>query len=454
MKKILLALLFLIYLTLSITNQLQFSLLVSNFVPVRIFLILFILLAFGTFLYRERFKSPGVFWQFLKTDRIFQIALALLAWRGLSLLVAPDIKFGVLMLSWWASILAFYWLGSYSFKVYKALKLTNIALWGLFLSLSLTILIAVYQTIAFVGWGIQRFDLWGWQYPDGFRVPALMLDSNHLGFFTVACFFLVFGWLVSKKRYLLAVVASFVILEIQSLASSRSALIGLLVGSVVVIVSLLFKKNYKMLIWFVLALSFGLSTGFLTSKTLEVYTTNFVQNYALLHSEVRDKVVMTVINTANEDIDELSFLNNLLPMRVQRIFDASAKSHMAMLKASLELGLKNPILGVGYGNFSDGLKSYPEIYKEASQYDARGLSTPKFPSHTLWGEQLAETGFIGLALYTLLVMAILIRIRKSGIFFVGLWVSLLAATFFYSANEEFFWLLPFLGLWGVRNYEN
>jgi len=312
----------------------------------------------------------------------------------------------------------------------------------------------VYQTIAFVGWGIQRFDLWGWQYPDGFRVPALMLDSNHLGFFTVAGFFIVCGWLISKKRYLFAVVASFVILEIQSLASSRSALIGLLAGSTVVVISLLIKKNYQILIWFVLALSVGLSTGFLTSKALEIYTTNFVQNYALLHSEVREKVVRTEINNVNEGIEELSFLNNLLPMRVQRVFDASAKSHIAMLKASWELGIRNPILGVGYGNFSNGLKSYPEIYKEASQYDVRGLSMPKFPSHTLWGEQLAETGFVGLVLYTLLVVTLLVRIRKAGVFWSGMWVSFLAATFFYSANEEFFWLLPFLGLWSAKNYES
>jgi len=112
MKKILTVLLFLIYLTLSITNQLQFSLLVSNLIPVRFFLTLFLTIALGIFIYRERLRSLQVFWQFVKSDRFFQVGLLLLMWRALSLSITSDVAFGLTMLAWWASILAFYFLGN------------------------------------------------------------------------------------------------------------------------------------------------------------------------------------------------------------------------------------------------------------------------------------------------------------------------------------------------------
>ena len=445
MKNLLKILFFLVYFLLTFSNQRQFSILADNLIPVRIILLGFLVVGFIYFTVKEKVGSFRYFWDFLKKDRIFLLSVMLFLWRALSLTQASDVKFGLVMLMWWGSIISFYFLGSW---LVEKLEVKSVALYGLLLGVAVSVLVAIYQTVSFVGWGIQRFDLWGWQYPDGFRVPGLMLDSNHFGIFMVAGFFVTTWFFLSRRRYPVAALSSFLTLGAYSLSSSRSALLGLLAGSVFLVVALLVKKEFKTLGAFLVILAIGLSSGTAISKAIEIYTNNYVTTSVILHQEVSDKNLPT---ESVEFAGIFSFVNDLLPSRVRRVFDASAKSHLEMLNASWNLGLRYPLLGVGLGNFAEGLRSQPDLYASALQFDARGLSVDHFPSHTLWGEQLAETGFIGLIIYTLLVMAILGRILKtrssSNLFFGAVWMAFLVFSVFYTANEEFFWLIPFLGIW-------
>ena len=453
MRNLLKFLFFLVYISLFITNQRQFSLVVDNLVPVRIFIICFLVVASCYFIWQERRRVVVTTWKLVKSDKVLSLMIILFLWRSLSLFMAKDLGSGLVMLSWWGSVVAFYFLGSY---LVSLPKLKESGLHGMLLGVVVSVLAAIYQTVSFVVWGIQQFDLWGWQYPDGFRVPGLMLDSNHFGSLMVASFFVVFWFLGSKRRLVWSILTSFIILGAYSLSSSRSALLGLLGGSVAVFARLLWKREIRALMVFMMALILGVSSGLVISKVIEVYTSNFVSSYSLLHSEVAAKLKRTAeMQRVNQEYLEFegvfSSINQLLPARVARVFDASAKSHVEMLAASWGLGLRFPFLGVGYGNFSAGLRSQPDLYKSASRFDPRGLATARFPSHTLWGEQLAETGFVGLALYFLLVTAILYKILKSrtlaGTIFAGVWISFLVFSVFYAANEEFFWLVPFLGIW-------
>ncbi|MCX6784033.1 MAG: O-antigen ligase family protein [candidate division WWE3 bacterium] len=450
MKKVLSVLIFLIFALTSVTNQLQFSLISDNLIPIRIVLVIFLILSGGYFIYREKANSLKYIWSQLLKDRVLLVGTLLFIWRVLTVLVVGNYSSGLPMLIFWASILAFY-------VLFNRFSNVKAATYGLYLSVAVSVFIAIYQTVSFVGWGIQRFDLWGWQFPDGFRVPGLMLDSNHYGIFMVGGFFIISLYLLLKKKYLWTIICAFLTIGTYSLSSSRSALIGLLVGGLVTMVILALRRQYKVLVIFAVALGLGLTSGTAISKVIDIYTTNFLKTSIILHQEVGSKTAAKVADTLQNSNSEsiqfegaFNFLNNLLPSRVKRVFDSSAKSHLAMVEASVKLGLRYPVFGVGYGNFSTGLKKESDIYGPASQFDPRGLSMPKFPSHTLWGEQLAETGIVGLALFTILVILMFIKLIKkpgiSGALLAGLWIAFLIFAIFYSANEEFYWLVPFLGI--------
>lgn len=463
MKKIISVLVFLIFALSAVTNQLQFSIIADNITPVRIVLVGFLLFVFGYFIFIEKSRAIQYVWSVIKRDRIFLVAILLFIWRLGSVIVNRNFGSGLLMLGFWGSLLGFYFLFGWLITKRKEATLGKFAIWGILIAVVGSVIIGIYQTVSFVGWGIQRFDLWGWQYPDGFRVPGLMLDSNHYGIFMVGGFFIVFWYLISHKKYLWSIVLSFFTIGAYSLSSSRSALVGLLLGGLLTMVILGLRREYKILVFFVLALGFGLTSGTAISKVIDVYTTNFLKTSIILHQEVGAKTAAKVASTlANSNAESIqfegafNFLNNMLPTRVKRVFDSSAQSHFAMIAASIKLGARFPIFGVGYGNFSTGLRNQPDIYVPAIQFDPRGLSEPKFPSHTLWGEQFAETGLVGFTLFAVLAFLILKKFIVSenpqGVFWAGLWIAFLAFAIFYSANEEFFWLIPFVKL--LETHEN
>lgn len=518
MKSFLKILLLLIYISLCITNQRTFSLLADNLIPVRILLLVFVFFAAIYFIWLEKSNFVVTIARIAREDKVLDLMILLFFWRALSITQASDLKFSLLMVGWWGSLTWLYVFGSYLIDNPKPkldgakdtaekvrgfqkitrkfadfghafahgnLGFTKTALLGLLLGVFVSVVVAIYQTVAFLGWGVQRFDLWGWQYPDGFRVPGLMLDTNHFGIFMVGGFFAAAGFFIARKNYLGAVLSAFFILGSYSLSSSRSALLGLLAGSLFLVITLVVRREFKTLLVFLIVLPIGFSSVTVVSKAIEVYTTKYVNKSIVLHNEIINNlnnasstggINQPPVGTPGGTLEEtppqselfsvnaesvefqgaLSSLNALLPQRIRRVVDASAKSHLELINASWNLGLRFPILGVGFGNFAEGLRSQPDLYNAARQFDPRGLSTQNFPAHTLWGEQLAETGFVGLALYTLLVLVILVRILNNkslaGAFFGAAWVAFLAFSVFYSANEEFFWLIPFLGMW-LKKYE-
>jgi len=129
----------------------------------------------------------------------------------------------------------------------------------------------------------------------------------------------------------------------------------------------------------------------------------------------------------------------------------SFDSHMMLITGALQIFVKYPILGGGYGGFFEHF-SQTAIAPTFFGRDPAALNT-RVPAHTIWGEVLAETGIIGFSvwlLFSLLILSVLLRatfkvkdlqqfMLANAMFSVVL--GWLVGGIFYSYNSEFFWIL-------------
>lgn len=149
------------------------------------------------------------------------------------------------------------------------------------------------------------------------------------------------------------------------------------------------------------------------------------------------------------------FLGLPIVSRLGTLFDTynsdSIKAHFSVLRGVAELFVKNPIIGVGYGNFAEHFAST----NEAAYYFSKDpVSWQRIPAHSIWGEVLAETGILGFSAYLTLFVLMLIRLTLSiwrskadQTFLLGSWAAILGLLFsgiFYSYNLVFFWFFVFL----------
>lgn len=129
----------------------------------------------------------------------------------------------------------------------------------------------------------------------------------------------------------------------------------------------------------------------------------------------------------------------------------SFDSHFMLLTGAFQIFAKYPILGGGYGGFFEHF-SQTDIAPTFFGRDPAALNT-RVPAHTIWGEAMAETGVIGLSIWSFIVLTLLgvliravfkARDTKSFMFSAAMFSIVLGwmiGGIFYSYNSEFFWII-------------
>ncbi len=129
----------------------------------------------------------------------------------------------------------------------------------------------------------------------------------------------------------------------------------------------------------------------------------------------------------------------------------SFDSHFLLLSGAFEVFEEHPIIGGGYGGFFDHFRN-TKIAPEYFSRDPAGL-TQRVPAHTIWGENLADTGILGFSLYLMLFMLVVGYIIAAAfssstfeyfaknLSLASALTGVVLAGVFYSYNTEFFWIL-------------
>lgn len=415
-RTILTVLLALFVLAFPLANQDLFAVYHSKLFPARI--ILLILIAFfGSFfiLTGDRGKRAKRGILFLRTDRPAQILLSLWLVRAVSLVNTLNLGASLNLLAFYTAMVALYFIlrflvsqdGGGLRKLY-------------YLHVVVAVLVAFYALVqlvmAFRGVRLPGV-LVGGNYV---RVPGTFYDANHLPAYlvTVIPFLLGLSWIARRKYQNLAAFGLTVILAGVVLSTfSRSGMLAAGVGFLVMVVgAYLFGWWRKVLGFTVLAL-LGIVVLALTSQT----------EYSLL------KRIGSVVDPAEK----------------------STTAHKILLAGEWGLFLQNPIIGVGYGGFSEHFRNSPWGVEHAKIDPTTNV---RLPPHSLWLETLVETGILGFAFYLTfiaLVIQSLIRAifstfeKPQQVFLLSLLASVvgvMSGALFYSYNLEFLWFLLFFSL--------
>jgi len=394
-----------------------FSLVIWDLLPIRLVLAAMGLVAVARFVvwWRQKADSSKVN-NFLK-DPILIFLLVLLAIRLLSLINTLDLVSSLKLLVFYVGIIFFY--GFFKFLAerdrYPFLKsVTTLYVWvGL-----ITGVLAIFQFLMQEIFGITLGGLWvvPGHWP---RVGSTFWDVNHYGGYLITVIPLALANAFMSKRLAwqrwwgaVTVFLAFILV----ITSSRSAWLGVGVA-LVFFLAILWKwgerkKFYTVTLSLVIAaLAFF---NFISFK--QVTLSDYVG--AFLHTRID-----------------------------------SSDTHFNLLSASWELLIKYPWVGSGYGGFSEHLRE-TSVASEFFSKDSRTGDT-RVPSHSVWGEVMAETGIPGTIVYSLLILIILgysvLAIVKNPdrqkqmlqLGFVSATLGIVVSGIFYSYNVEFYWWVLF-----------
>jgi 4-amino-4-deoxy-L-arabinose transferase-like glycosyltransferase len=262
------------------------------------------------------------------------------------------------------------------------------------------------------------------------RVGSLFWDVNHFGGFIASTLILAFAFLLTSKnkRNFIFYLFSFLTLGlVLFLTNSRSAWILSFISFFIFFISLIYRKVGRK----------GIIYAFSLLTALTIFLTFQYQDR---DSWFREKVK--------------SYFHYRLD---------SFDSHFLLLRGTVNVFDKFQLIGGGVGSFFEHFKS-TETADEFLRRDPAGLSV-KVPAHTIWGESLAETGLFGTTVFILLVILLLgsaiyavMHSDKEDFIFssalLGLIMGWLVAGIFYSYNSEFFYiclLVPFFYIYKKLN---
>lgn len=252
------------------------------------------------------------------------------------------------------------------------------------------------------------------------RLPATFFDANHFPAYlaTVAPMLISYAW-ITKNRFLkVGFWAAFYLIALIVLFSfSRSGLVAVAIGGYV-------------MIYFALRLR-------IFHKLMPI----------LLGIALAGIVIYISAHTPKSFVERITSIANPL--------EKSTTAHILLLQGGFELFKANPILGVGYGSFSENFRSSHAGGEHALVDPATDV---RVPAHSLWFEALAETGTLGITTYLILMGLLLVKLIQSlhkvdnyeyKVLITGLFASctgLLTGAVFYSYNLEFFWFFLFNAL--------
>jgi len=416
--KILQFLILLFVIAIPIADHTRFSILFNRLIPVR--LIFLILLGFSlVFLIvyikkvgKEKFEKAAS--EFVK-DRFFLLLAFIWLVRVISISFSQNLKASLSLLAFYTSVII----------LYLILRFVLVK--------SRFFVFQIIRVYVYVGILIGLYGLLQWLLHftsiilpgvlvggDYIRIPGTYFDANHFPAYlaSLAPLVLVFGWLTKDPyKKVLSWLIFFILTIVVLYTFSRSGVIA-----------------------------FGFAT--ISLLILSIYF-GFLKKVVPL-------IVILVLTSA------VVFVSDRTPKslldRARSVFNTSEKStiaHRLLISGEIELFLENPILGVGYGGFSEKFR--------ATKYGLEHLKIDpnpqiRLPPHSVWFETLTETGLAGIIPYSIFMASVLIYlfkfikqtsnkiIRLYGIgIFSGI-VGVLTGGLFYSYNLEFFWFIIFLGI--------
>lgn len=366
---------------------------------------------------RKRFLSRII--ETFKNDPFLLLLIALWFLRGLWIKKSASYDDSFKLFIFYSSIVGIYLIFRNLYRKHGLkfiLRSINIYLAvGLF-----TALIAVLQYYLRI---CCRFSVGGvWVVP-GYtpRLGSTFWDVNHFGGYLITMIPILFAMVFIKRDSRLKTVYYFLFASFLSLilfyTQSRSSWLGLIVGFSISLVLYYFLRLKKVLFAFAIS--------------LVIATTGFFSFAAYKGISITDRVA--------------SFMHYRLD---------STDTHLLLLDGAAEVYFNNFLLGAGYGNFDHAFRGTvtSDIYFNREPR----LKDMKVPPHSVWGEVLAETGSVGITLYSLfaiLILASLVigvftskseEVKYLGIGLFGGAISILTAGLFYSYNMEFYWIYLFI----------
>ncbi len=408
-----------------------FSLVIWDFLPVRAFLLGML---FFYFLYTIRwfFKHPRAEFiykikEFFLYDP-FLILLALL-WlaRAVSIYNSASPLESLALLAFYSLAIFYYILFRYIIqadssaytKILKTYLFVGIPV-GLFAVLQFYLRLCCRETIGGV-----------WVVPNVLpRLGSTFWDVNHYGGYLITLIPLAFSFVFITKKIHFKIFNLIYVLFLCWLlfmTQSRSSWIGLSVGMI---------------------LSFAIYYWAHLKKPLL-----FVTGVGAL------AIIAVMVVAVIKGIDLKAKYANYMHYRLD-----STDTHFMLIDASAEVFEQNFFLGSGYGTFDSAFRK-TEIAEDYFDREP-ALRDMKVPSHSVWGEILAESGAVGITLYSALILLLFCsliytifneqdaRQKYLGIGIIGAMVSVMTSGIFYSYNMEFFWLALFIGIGYVLKANN
>ncbi|MEA2020178.1 MAG: glycosyltransferase family 39 protein [Patescibacteria group bacterium] len=389
-----------------------------NLTPPRVFLVG---LGFGFLIYALRNVRDWQEWlrQFLG-DTFFVFLFLLWAVQGISLFRAINLEMGFGMWGFSTAVLALYII--FHFLVVKYgesfLKQTK----RLYLQLGLVIgAFGIAQLILFLTQDIVFLGIW--PIEDGLaRVGSTFWDVNHFAAFSASIALLFFGRYVfaSGREASLNFVAFLFMVLMVGLSSSQSGMVFLVVGFLVISFFLLFQ-NYQ----HKYSLIFGLAIFLLVGAG------GYFFHLGL---------------TGESNLWQVLKVNLTL-------YDDSVAAHYHLAQGALEIFKERPLLGCGYGSFSETFRNTSVIN---TYLERDPIGDKRIPPHSIWFGALSETGALGffvfLGLFAVLFLRCFRNIFKAqngsqfvqNSVYLGILMGVSAAGLVYSYNLLFFWFLLFI----------
>lgn len=394
-----------------------FSLAMWDLLPIRVFTLgIGAVLLFKFFMY---LKNEGVqkVTDYVLNDPFFIIFAVLWIFRLISIYNAADSQRSLFLLAFFSLTFIIYFaykivIFKDSSKFYELIKAYLLIgfLTELFAIVQYYLRLCCRETVGAV-WVIPGFTP---------RLGSSFWDVNHYGAFLITLIPLIFNLMIVDKKWKMKVVyGAFLSLSLWLLfmTQSRSAWIGLLVGSVITALIYFWTTLKKALII--------AGIGILLAGIFGIAAIN------IMNIDVKDKLA--------------DYMHHRLD---------STDTHFMLLSASAEIFYNNFFFGSGYGTFDTAFRQT----STAEEYFDREpkLRDTLVPSHSIWGEVLGEGGAIGITLYTLFMLIIIfcliyeIKVVRNktgkywGIGLLGGLISILSSGIFYSYNMEFYWIYIFM----------
>lgn len=238
----------------------------------------------------------------------------------------------------------------------------------------------------------------------GTRIRGVSAEASYLGMYCAFVFPWFFSYLLTSKNKITKIcfgAISFIILALVVGTKSRTAVILALLDILVIgFLIVLFYKNVRVKI--------------LSSLTLIIMTL-FLFNFSSLMDLIINRPMSqenTNIETPSNTVDKYE-VGGLISSISDNTIDSNI-ARSSMQKAAFNIGMDNPVIGVGLGQFGFYVNDYlPEGAKENSYEVRNWIDTTVSvwpPVHSIYHRIFAEEGLIGLILYFAFIVTVCLRL--------------------------------------------